>query len=173
VCVAEGSGRILFQNTAFRDFVRSGPHVRALRAAINDARSVALSRLKAVAGTRPSTAQVASFATDTHTVPSRFHVRCTVVRRTADARRLRETVVIWVRTPLSQRPAVSELRTAYGLTEREAHVGILIESGARTREIASALGISVHTARRHSEAVLRKLNVRSRLEVRSRLRGEP
>jgi DNA-binding CsgD family transcriptional regulator len=34
-----------------------------------------------------------------------------------------------------------------------------------TSEIAAALGISAHTARRHSERVLAKLGVHSRREV--------
>ena len=60
---------------------------------------------------------------------------------------------------------------AHGLTAREAQVAHLLARRARDPEIAAALGISVHTARHHSEKVLRKLGVRRRTEVAGMLGG--
>ncbi|MGZ8413463.1 MAG: helix-turn-helix transcriptional regulator [Gemmatirosa sp.] len=59
----------------------------------------------------------------------------------------------------------------HGLTAREAEVAALLARRARDPEIASALGISVHTARHHSEKVLRKLGLRSRAHVAAALAG--
>lgn len=62
---------------------------------------------------------------------------------------------------------------AHGLTAREAQVAQLLARRARDPEIAAALGISLHTARHHTEKVLRKLGVRSRAHVAPVLAGMP
>lgn len=61
------------------------------------------------------------------------------------------------------------VQTTARLTKREQQVAHLLEQRATNREIAAALGISVHTARHHSERVLMKLGVRSRAAVRGRM----
>jgi DNA-binding CsgD family transcriptional regulator len=53
----------------------------------------------------------------------------------------------------------------FGLTLRQAEVAILLARGARNDTVALALGVSASTARRHTEAVLARLAVRSRSEV--------
>lgn len=63
------------------------------------------------------------------------------------------------------------LRERHGLTPREEQVARLLAQGQRTREIAQALGISDHTARHHTEAVLRKLGVHTRAAVASVLQA--
>ncbi len=61
--------------------------------------------------------------------------------------------------------AATAAGATHGLTPREAQVARLLARRARDPEIAAALGISVHTARHHSEKVLRKLGVRRRTDV--------
>jgi DNA-binding CsgD family transcriptional regulator len=62
--------------------------------------------------------------------------------------------------------APTDLLTArYQLTRREAEVARLLAVGKSNAEIAEALSISEHTARRHTEQVLLKLGVRSRAAV--------
>ncbi len=70
-------------------------------------------------------------------------------------------------------PALSplEIRTRYGLTTRELQVARLLGAGVSNQGIASALGISPHTARRHTERVLAKLRVASRSGVGAALHG--
>lgn len=58
------------------------------------------------------------------------------------------------------------LQTRFDLTRREAEVASLLAQRMSSKEIAARLGISVHTARRHTEQVLAKLGVRSRKDVR-------
>jgi DNA-binding NarL/FixJ family response regulator len=60
---------------------------------------------------------------------------------------------------------------ALGLTARESHVAILLVHGCSAKEIARELGITLHTARRHTESVLRKMGVDSRGKVGPRLLG--
>jgi DNA-binding CsgD family transcriptional regulator len=51
------------------------------------------------------------------------------------------------------------------LSERERQVATMVAAGAPGKEIAEALSITYHTARRHTEHVYRKLGVRSRVEL--------
>ncbi len=58
------------------------------------------------------------------------------------------------------------------LTRRELEVASLVAEGAPAKNVAAALSITVHTARRHTEQVFRKLGVHSRAELtRVVLRG--
>ena len=58
------------------------------------------------------------------------------------------------------------------LTPREAEVFRLVRGRLSTAEIAAYLGISPRTVEKHVERVLQKLNVRSRLELASRVGTE-
>lgn len=69
------------------------------------------------------------------------------------------------REPLS----AAELRQRFRLTRQETRVAALLARGLANREVALALGISPHTARRHTEQVLHKLDVRTRAQVAERL----
>jgi DNA-binding NarL/FixJ family response regulator len=67
-------------------------------------------------------------------------------------------------------PSAPELRDRFGLTPREAQVARLLGRGRRNVEIARELGVTEHTAERHTEHVLRKLGVHSRAAVAAKLR---
>lgn len=62
-----------------------------------------------------------------------------------------------------------ELRETFRLTPREAHVAMLLAVRTTNREIASELGVTEHTARRHTEKVLMKLDVHRRHDVQGAL----
>lgn len=64
-----------------------------------------------------------------------------------------------------------ELRQRFGLTEREVQVARLLATGQRNADVARGLGISPHTARRHTERVLQKLGLASRAQIADRLAG--
>jgi len=78
---------------------------------------------------------------------------------------LHSLAVVSIERVGAQPLGAAELRMRYGLTPREMEVARLLATRRATTEIAAALGISVHTARRHSESVLSKLGVHSRREV--------
>ncbi|HXB27344.1 MAG TPA: helix-turn-helix transcriptional regulator [Gemmatimonadaceae bacterium] len=61
------------------------------------------------------------------------------------------------------------VRQRFGLTPRESDVASRLAAGASSREVAESLGMSVHTARRHTERVLQKCNVRRRAGVAAAL----
>ena len=62
-------------------------------------------------------------------------------------------------------PTADALRARFGLTPAQARVALLLAEGRRYTEVAAALGVSVHTAQRHAEAVRCKLGVRRSADV--------
>ena len=62
-----------------------------------------------------------------------------------------------------------ELRGRFHLTDREVRIAREIADGRRNDDLARRLGISPHTARRHTEHVLDKLGVASRAQVGERI----
>ena len=63
----------------------------------------------------------------------------------------------------------ASVRQRFGLTPRESDVASRLAAGASSREVAESLGMSVHTARRHTERVLQKCNVRRRSAIAAAL----
>jgi len=61
------------------------------------------------------------------------------------------------------------LKVCYGLTNREIQVARLLADRQSNKEIADLLDVTVYTAGRHTERVLRKLGVASRRNVRQKL----
>jgi DNA-binding CsgD family transcriptional regulator len=62
-----------------------------------------------------------------------------------------------------------EMSDRFNLTRQEGRVATLLADGSSNATIAKNLGISEHTARRHTERVLAKLGVHSRTAVRGTL----
>ncbi|HSU95066.1 MAG TPA: helix-turn-helix transcriptional regulator [Gemmatimonadaceae bacterium] len=81
-----------------------------------------------------------------------------------------QSMIVVALDPLDQQQrSDTELRATYALTSREIQIARLLATRHHTPEIADLLGISVHTARRHTEHVLMKLGVHSREQVKSLL----
>lgn len=74
------------------------------------------------------------------------------------------------RVPSSSVPEIA-MREHYRLTRQEMRVAILLAQRRSNAEIAETLRISPHTARRHTENVMLKLNVTSRFSVEDALRA--
>ncbi|NIP61104.1 MAG: PAS domain-containing protein [Gemmatimonadetes bacterium] len=70
-------------------------------------------------------------------------------------------------------PTEGWLGKRFDLTPRQAEVALLLARRRTNAEIAEALGISPHTARRHTEKVLLKLGISSRRDVRRVITGGP
>ena len=80
-------------------------------------------------------------------------------------------VVVLVQVAASDRICDEQLRSCYGLTNREIEVARLLAERKSNREIAQLLDFTIYTAGRHTENILRKLRVPSRRDVRSKLMG--
>ena len=65
--------------------------------------------------------------------------------------------------------SLEQLQRRFGLTTRQAEVAQLLAARLSNREIADVLGISRHTAKRHTEQVLLKLHVERRGGVLARI----
>lgn len=78
-------------------------------------------------------------------------------------------LVIAVEEDAAGLPGLARIQKRFGLTEREAEVALQLAERKRNSEIAQALFISEHTARRHTEKVLQKMGLNSRLDVRGEL----
>src|SRR5205823_1487057 len=59
------------------------------------------------------------------------------------------------------------------LTPQELQIGLLLAEGRTTREAAAAMFLSPKTVEYHLRNVYRKLEVRSRVELASAMRGMP
>ncbi len=57
------------------------------------------------------------------------------------------------------------LHARFKLTKAESRVACLLAAGFPSATVAKSLGVTIHTARRHTERVLAKLGVHSRAEV--------
>lgn len=87
--------------------------------------------------------------------------------------RFRDTLIVhgfdrWNRGALMaslMQVRVDELRRRFRITAREAQVALLMAERLTHTEIAIRLGISPNTARRHSERVLGKLGIHSRIDL--------
>lgn len=64
-----------------------------------------------------------------------------------------------------------QLADRYRFTRREAEVALLLREGRRNDAIATALAISPHTVRRHTEQILAKLGATSRAEAAALLQA--
>jgi DNA-binding CsgD family transcriptional regulator len=72
--------------------------------------------------------------------------------------------------PLFREPLPdADLRERFGLTGQELRVARRIAEGSSNEQVARLLGISAHTARRHTERVLAKLGIASRAQVGDRI----
>lgn len=88
---------------------------------------------------------------------------------TAHGTALSDTRTVVVLTAPSPADLLGALVAGVGLTAREVEVTRLLCRGLTDTEIARELTISAHTAHDHVRAVRRKLGVRSRAEVASRV----
>ena len=70
-------------------------------------------------------------------------------------------------SPLSD----TALQERFSLTVRELEIARRLAQGQSTKEVAHACGISLHTARRHTEKIFQKFGVRNRSQVGPKLRA--
>jgi DNA-binding CsgD family transcriptional regulator/PAS domain-containing protein len=80
-----------------------------------------------------------------------------------------EAYLVTVRPDFPELPSVDSLRERHGLTRREAEVTLLLAEGLTNEQIADRLFISPHTAKRHTEHILAKLDIPSRKAIALRL----
>jgi DNA-binding CsgD family transcriptional regulator len=138
------------------------------------ARIVAAAIADRLRGHEPSTdgaIDVQSAVGDALTTPAAPY-RVTACHVEADRQTSVAVVVIVLERAPSRAELSGRLIERYSMTPREAAAAALVARRYSTAEVARALGISVHTARHHTERVLTKLGVRSRAEAAEKLAAE-
>lgn len=87
------------------------------------------------------------------------------MRASTDQKALSEPAVIVSVERVEAIPPREVFEERFGLTPREAEVAQLIAQGYTDKDVAERLFVSLHTARRHAERVLRKMRLNSRAGV--------
>ena len=90
-------------------------------------------------------------------------------RETAPGRRMVLVIVEQGSIESMPLPPADRLQEAFGLTCREAEVALMLAHRMRNQEIATALCVSEHTARHHTERVMDKLQIRRRADALQKL----
>ena len=165
VLIVDAVGQHARENDFLRRLMSREPErdrVRAeiLRAIRNSA------HLRACSDLRPPTVQA---HIDVRTGAARYRVSASFLSD-HDRPGLPLTVALVERLD-SGRLSEWELGTRFSLTPREIEVAMLLPRGLSSREIATALGISLNTARRHVERLLLKLDVRNRTAAAAKISG--
>lgn len=159
-------GVVIDENQAMKTLVGIDPERNRVRAAV---KQLSMGVANVIArGKSPDWGKHAAVA-EARTALARYRMKATfvwegVVHSKAAVVALTERV-----STHSLRP--DQLESQFGLTRREMETAEWMAHGYSNREVATAMGISLNTARRHSEHVLLKLNVHSRSAVAARLRG--
>jgi DNA-binding CsgD family transcriptional regulator len=108
-----------------------------------------------------------AFSDEVSTGRARYCIHGSLVQSEGPLGERLAIVVLERLTPVVLVPA--EMQERYGLSTAEVRVATALATGASNAVIARNLHISPHTARRHTEAILAKVGVRTRSELVPRL----
>lgn len=154
LAVYDRRARVVHRNVALRETLKGEPERRRVRHAME---SAARSAASPEAGGLPRR----SVRTERGSY---------LVRAFRASEGFRGPVVVVALEPRFPIPiGNADLEERFALTPREIQVARWISAGESNAAIADTLGISPHTARRHTEAILRKLGIASRAQVLERI----
>lgn len=166
----DARGREMYRNRALRELLEADPERHRLETALKRmAERLGTTLSDRTAGSPPDPGELATRSVETSR--GLYHLAAALVRpETLGGRGPVRDVLLTVRGPGLRLPGPGAVEATTPLTRRESEVALLLALRRTNREIASALVISPHTARRHTERVLRKLGLRSRRDVRGAIR---
>ena len=152
-------GKLLHRNPAAMRVCLEDPSAREVENAVARVADLLLvgRRSEMAACGRTGASPTMEIRTDS----ARYEVRGCYV----DAVGLEEMVLVLAERRSPPAVDVEAVRTKYGLTQRQVEVAMLLTAGASTKKIAEQLGISLHTARRHTEQIFLKLGIHSRAQL--------
>jgi DNA-binding CsgD family transcriptional regulator len=122
---------------------------------------------RCLAGSSSGEPITAPAAREIRTTRHRYTIRASLIHEGIPGDR--SGIMVTLERLTRELPSTSELRERFGLTAQEATIALLLGQGKDNGEIARELVISPHTARRHTERILQKMDVRSRSEVGAKL----
>ena len=164
VTIVDIEGKVVGENKVMKSLIDGDPERDRLREAV---RHNAFGIANVIARGKTPDWEKQSKVAEIRTAFARYRVSVTLLPDGVLQKR-RSVLALTERMTL-RAPNVEQLALQYGLTIREIETAQLIARGCTNREVASAMGISLNTARRHAEHVLLKLDVHSRAAVAGRL----
>lgn len=146
----DADGALLYRNAALEQCLQDDPDGKALADALQQWAVTYIRRRRAGAPLHTVETRVARYALHAATLPSADFG--------SDSFLLAVERTRWLPTP-------AQVHARTELTPRQAEVALLLAEGMTDKAIAERLQISLHTARRHTEHVLSKLNLSARAGV--------
>ncbi|NBC16557.1 MAG: hypothetical protein GVY18_04475 [Bacteroidetes bacterium] len=157
--LCDADGRPLHRTPALNRLLKLDPERSTVREEILD---LARRFTRDTAGNVHETLKTAS-GTVVQTAQNTYHLHATAAPA---AFGIDGSVLIALRAAHRPPATMRALERQFDLTPQQARVALLLAQRNTNREIAEALYISPHTARHHTEQVLRKLGISSRREVK-------
>lgn len=165
--IVDVEGKVIGENKAMKALIDADPERSRLREAV---RHAAFGIANVIARGRAPDWEKQSQEAMIRTAFARYRVSVTLL---PDGAMHKRTNVLALTERMPLRPLnVEQLALQFGLTVRESETAQLMARGYSNREVATAMGISLNTARRHAEHVLLKLDVHSRAAVVARLSAQ-
>ena len=167
--VCDLNGRTVHQNTAFTAALNGDSAGPKLERAVDEILQPLVSFNRERKG-NPSALAGRRVSLEVHTHTASYEVKGSFLGRElagADSRIAISLQKLAPNTALSDRA----LQERYGLTARELEITRRLAQGQSTKELAQSCGISLHTARRHTEKIFSKLGVRNRSQIGPKLRA--
>jgi DNA-binding NarL/FixJ family response regulator len=166
IAVCDAAGHIIHENRALAQLLAAEPEAVRIHVELRRVAAAVSATIPRNRG-RSDEALPTAFAGEVRTALGRYQVRGTH----ASAPFAGTSVAALVIVERVQPQPVSDrgLRALFRLTSREVQVARLLGRGSTNADVAETLGISSHTAERHTEHVLSKLSVRSRASVGAKL----
>jgi len=158
-------GVVALENDHFRTLMSTDPEHERVRAEVKRAAQRAINLC-----TLGDCASPPRASTEVRTCAACYRIGATLIfDRAAPEPR---AVVALVERRGDHPPSLQELGSQFSLTRREIETALLVAHGLPTREIATKLGISVNTARRHVDKILLKLDVANRTAAAAKVFGK-
>ena len=159
-------GTVLDENQAMKTLVEVDPEQARIRAMV---KQTSLGIANIVARGKSPDWERQSRPVEVRTALARYRISATLVPD--GFLNSKGTVVAFTERLASTSVDSQVLASRFGLTRREIQTAQLLTRGYSTRQIATTMGISINTARRHAEHILLKLDVHSRSAIAARLAG--
>lgn len=164
------TGGEIYRNAMMRRTLAQDPSAASIEEAISDVAQATAARAQACEVVSHSALQEPDRSRRQVQTPfARYRLRGCIM--SLDDAPMKSVLVSMDRVARDE-PCADALRARFGITRRESQVALLLVQRLTNSEIASALGISTHTARHHTENVLVKVGVNSRRALRRLLNAE-
>ncbi|HEX8318844.1 helix-turn-helix domain-containing protein [Longimicrobium sp.] len=160
VMVFDSTGRPIHQTPALTGMLADDPESTVLNLELQ----VVMNSLRSAMRIRGYTdGPLGACASVIHTGKARYAIRGSLYGGPPSGSIAYMLVSLERRSPIRRPDA--ELQAVFGLTRAEIRVAAFLAEGKPNVEIARALGVTAHTARRHTERVLQKMGIHSRAQV--------